>query len=223
MRKTLLVLAATAALSQAAGAQTLLTASFGGTQATQITNACPSSYCFGNGPTAIGANGYNVTYTAVEDVSFGQSPLLSGPGGRYDLAGNGIWSGVAYAATNGTSSVWLTFSAPVTAVGGIMNYCDGECRAAGTAWLRGYDSSNNLIASYDLFSAAGGISTPNGTDQGAFRGIAYAGGISAIEIQGGYVLTQDLEATTVPEPSTIGLMGAGMLGLVALRRRQRVS
>ncbi len=217
MRNTLklALAAATISLASTASAQTLLTSSFGGAQATSIITACPSGYCFGAGPVAIGYNGYAVTYTATTSQS-----LLSGPGGGYGLGSNGNWYNVAYAATNtSNTSIFLTFAAPVTSVGGIMNYAPGY----GTPFLNAYDASNTLIASYDLSVAAGGISTPGGTDAGMFRGVSYAGGISMIELQGGYALTQDLEAATatVPEPSTIVLMGAGMLGLVALRRRQR--
>ena len=216
MRNTfkLALAAATISLASTASAQTLLTSSFGGTQATSFIGSCVEGYCFGAGPVSVGYNGYAVTYTATSNGS-----LLSGPGGGYGLGSNGSWGNVAYAATNSTNtSIFLTFAAPVTSVGGIMNYAPGY----GTPILNAYDASNTLIASFDLSVAGGGINTPGGSDAGMFRGVSYAGGISMLELQGAYSLTQDLEAaTTVPEPSTIVLMGAGMLGLVALRRRQR--
>lgn len=177
-----------------------------------IIGACPSYYCFGAGPVAIGTNGFNVTYSANSGGS-----LLSGPGGGYGLNTNGMWYNVAYAATNGSATVRFDFASLVGSVGGWMNYAPGN----GPAFISAYDGSNNLVASYDLTSLAP-IST-SGTDQAAFRGISYAGGIKAFEISGNYILTQDLSAknTTVPEPSSIVLMGAGLAGLVAVRRRKR--
>lgn len=197
-------------------AQTLLTAAFGGTQATNIIATCPSGYCFGVGPTSIGTNGFTVTYTATSS-----SALLSGPGGGYGLGSNGYWQNVAYAATNsGSGNVRFTFGSAVTSVGGWMNYSPDNGNAP---TISAFDGSNNLIASYDLYSLA--PITASGTDQAEFRGISYAGGITSFEIEGTYILTQDLSAdvTTVPEPTTMVLMGAGLLGLVALRRRQRAS
>ena len=197
-------------------AQTLLTATFGGTKATDIIATCPSGYCSGVGPTSIGTNGFIVSYTATSSGA-----LLSGPGGYYGLGNNGTWQNLAYAATNsGVGNVRFTFGSAVSSVGGWMNYAPGF----GTApTISAFDGSNILIASYDLSTLA--PITTSGTDKSEFRGISYAGGITSFEIGGSYILTQDLSAdmTTVPEPTTMVLMGAGLLGLVALRRRQRAS
>ena len=197
-------------------AQTLLTAAFGGTKATDIIATCPSGPCPGVGPTSIGTNGFIVTYTANNSRA-----LLSGPGGgTYGLGTNGAWQNLAYAATNDrVGNVRFTFGSAVSSVGGWMNYAPGF----GAPTISAFDGSNILIASYDLSILAPIITS--GTDQSEFRGISYAGGIKSFEIGGSYILTQDLSAgiTTVPEPTTMVLMGAGLLGLVALRRRQRAS
>ena len=217
MKKLLSAIAGTLLVAAPAlQAQTLLTAAFGGTKATDIIATCPSGQCYGLGPSPIGTNGFIVTYTATPSAA-----LLSGPGGTsYGLANNGTWQNLAYAATNaGVGNVRFTFGSAVSSVGGWMNYAPGY----GLPTISAFDGSNTLIASYDL-SALAPIATM-GIDQSAFRGISYAGGIKSFEIGGSYILTQDLSAdiTTVPEPTTMVLMGAGLLGLVALRRRQRSS
>lgn len=207
-----------------AAAQSLLTAAFGGTQATNFGLACPQNFCYSNGPTAVGINGFFVTYSAVPDLNYPQQPVISDAGFNYHLGDNGDWSNVAWAATNGTSAISLTFATPVTAVGGIMNYAicapDVGC-GGGLPWLRAYDAGNSLIGAWDL-SQGGGISTPNGLDIGAFRGVSHAGGIARLELQGAYLLTQNLyaQSTAVPEPTSLLLVGIGVAGIALLRRRR---
>jgi hypothetical protein len=215
--RLLYAVAALGASSELASAQTLLNTSFGGTKATNIAGACTVLHCFSEGPVAIGANGFTVTYTAPGD----NSQLLSGLGGMYSLGGNGNWKGVAYAGTN-EGLIRLSFASPVAMVGGFMNYCTVTAPDCGGApWLRAFDASNMLIAEYDL-REGGGIFTPDGFNAGAFRGVSYAGGISALELQGSYLITQDLYATSamVPEPNSLALVGAGFVGVAMYRRRR---
>jgi hypothetical protein len=221
MRNFLRLAASVSLLSVASvlPAQSLLTSPFAGTQATDFEGACGSDvFCFTAGPDQVGFNGFDVTFTGSYDVT------LYGKSG-YGLDQNGVWDQPS-AGTNGETWVRLTFANPVTSVGAFMNYAlrnSGEPDGS-NPMLRAYDATNNLIASYDLFALAP-IVTPRETNGGAFRGIEFAGGITTLELQGGYLITGDLIATSavsvVPEPSTYALMGMGLLVVGMVRRRTR--
>ena len=201
-----------------ASAQSLLTSSNGGTQVTDFSAACVvgnvnGHFCFGTGPRDVGKNGFVVTYTA------SKSSAVIGDG-FYGLQGNGDWEGIFYAGTNSAADfVRFTFPTAVWSVGGIVNYSPTD----GPPIIRAYDANKVLIASYDL-SILAPISTAN-SNEGAFRGIASnSANIASFEIVGAYLVTQDLRAVqgiVTPEPSSLALSGAGLLALLALRRRLR--
>ncbi|MGV3710380.1 MAG: PEP-CTERM sorting domain-containing protein [Gemmatimonas sp.] len=220
MKIALRALAAATLLSASAlPAQSLLTAEFAGTQATDFLSNCPEQgdYCFTTGPAQVGTNGFSVTFSSPSDNA------VYGAGGYY-LQTNGTWTTRPLAGTNtGSDPLRLTFAVPVSRVGGFMNYAvfasgqvDGDDPV-----LSAYDASDNLIASYNLHSLAP-IST-SGDNEGLFRGIEYAGGITSLELRGGYMITSDLVVSSVnvvPEPSTYALMGAGLLAIAFVRRRR---
>ncbi|MGV3710378.1 MAG: PEP-CTERM sorting domain-containing protein [Gemmatimonas sp.] len=201
-------------------AQKLLTASFGGTQATDFAGRCTDDdrRCRGTGPDQVGFNGFDVTFTAEENVSsFGENF-------RYNLGDNKYWTDRSYAATDhSTSWIRFTFDTPVYRVGAFMNYyISGGMFEDEAPILIAYDENGDPITAHDLFAEAP-ISTPDHDNDGAFRGIEYAGGIKTLQLQGTYILTDNLfvsadPTSVVPEPSTYALLGAGLVVLGVVRR-----
>lgn len=200
-------------------AQSLLTATVSGmTQVTDFGASCVNGnvygyYCFGAGAREVGTNGFSVTYSASNSQSLIGFDV-------YHLIDNGDWQGIYYGATNiERSVVRFTFATAVSSIGAIINYAPGF----GTPTIRALDASNNVIATFGLIGPAS--ITTTGLNAGAFRGItSTSANISAFEITGSYIATQNLYAlglTTVPEPSTIALMGVGLFSVLVLRRRAR--
>ncbi|MBO0699199.1 MAG: hypothetical protein J2P46_12455 [Zavarzinella sp.] len=175
------------------------------------------------GPTQVGGSvGLDVVFTS----TYGQSVL--GDWG-YGLASNGGWSGAdAYTGLNtGTGSMTFTFnSGPVQSVGGFMNYAPGFgpdvlIEALATDGV-------TVLESYNL-SAEAPISTPGGSDAGAFRGISRAtADIGAFRVSNQYVVLDDLtfggspatNATPAPPALVLALTGVMGLGGYGWRRRK---
>ncbi len=76
-----------------------------------------------------------------------------------------------------------------------------------TGWL-----SNNALTIYALASAADSF-TSDGNSDASFSNYVNVG------VQARYVYTQD-PPVTVPEPASMALVGLGMMGLAAIRRRK---
>ena len=137
----------------------------------------------------------------------------------FTIGGNGQWTTArdGYVSSNsGGGSITFSFNnGPVSTVGGLMNYA----LYTEPVLIQALDSGGAVLESYDV-DAVAPISTPGGTDEGAFRGIARASAdISAFRFTGVFTLLDDL-TFSVPEPGTFALLSLGLLGLGFTARRR---
>jgi hypothetical protein len=203
----------------AAGATLVTSQTFTPTVTIDFSQFTGGNQYFGiNGPVQVGPNGYDVQFTSVNDEGYL---------GNYDgwaLGGNGQWTAAGrngYAAVNsGSDGMTFTFAAPVSAVGGFMNYFSPP---SGPVTIEAIGAGNVVLESYDLTSAAP-ITAP-GDDGGAFRGIVRnTADIVAFRISGNYATIDNLafvSAAAVPTASTWTLVLLATIlavaGFIALR------
>lgn len=181
-------------------------------------------YIFSAGPHQVGnLVGLDVVLTSTD------SSTVIGYG-SYGLNGNGEWQRGANPVLGGlvglntdSGSFLFTFNGfTVSAVGGFINYADLNYS---DVIIDALDSGFNVLESYNITQLAP-ISTPGGTDQGAFRGIARAtADIAAFRVSNAYVVLDDLTlgdatGTVIPEPGTWALSVSALAALALLRRRR---
>lgn len=171
----------------------------------------------GTGPVVFGPG---VTWTSTDTTTFDQS--VFGNTIAYSFSSNGLWTGALgpMAGLNDshffdgvTDTMTFAFATPVSAVGGFLNYAPDL--ADTPTVIAVWDSGNNLIESFTLNFSTGG-----GNDTGFFYGFQESSAIiSSFTLTDNYIGITDLTVSSVPEPSSIILIGSGLLGVLGYCRR----
>jgi len=184
----------------------------------------PSINYFGPGPQTFGVG--NVVWSSTNAANQGGS--VFGYTGGYGFINNGFWDGAlgpmiglndSFDAYGVTDTMTFAFASPLRSVGAFFNYVPGDSTITTIAV---YDASHTLIESYNPtwnFGNTGCI------DCGQLVGFAEGtANISYLTLTDNYValvnLTTDFNTSTTPEPSSLLLLGSGVLGLAGVIRRK---
>lgn len=176
-----------------------------------VAQVMPAENYFGTGPKTFD----DITWTAVNGSS------VYGYTGGYGYNDNGSWSGTPMIGTNSPADAMnLVFTLPVGGFLADINWAVFTGSPYADAYLRAYDSSNNLLDSIQFSSGASNLQAP-----GYWGFIEAPGSIARIELVGAYIGARNITisdlAGGVPEPATWGLMILGFAGLGGALRRQK--
>lgn len=165
------------------------------------------------GPVQVGAlAGVDVVFTStnVDGAILGSGPYGLGDNGQWDA--NQTFAGLNVDASgfDGYTMMFQFNSGPVADVGGIMNYATFAGSGFGDVILSALAADNSTLEAWDL-SVLAPILTPNGIDDGAFRGIVrpqadifgFAVSNSAVAITD---LTFSSQVVPTPEPGSLLLL-----------------
>jgi PEP-CTERM motif len=184
----------------------------------------PALDYFGGGPQTFGTTNI-VTWSSTNDgISCCQGGSVFGYTSGYGFGSNGFWTGALgpMAGVNDanvfygvTDTMTFSFANPVSAVGGFLNYYPDGITTPTTIAV--YDAQGTLIESYDLTFA-----TDGSDDSGAFYGFLESSPIiKSFTLTDNYLAIANLTtATATPEPSSLLLIGAGLLGVVGYGRKR---
>jgi hypothetical protein len=166
---------------------------------------------YGGGPITWG----NDTWTSTNLFNGGGS--IFGNTGSYGFgATNGYWDSAVgpmiglndstsdYGATD---TMTIAFTNPVYEVGDFFNY-DADAGESTPTTIAVYDTSGNLIESYNLT-----FTTNGGPDTGEWLGFSETTPIGSFTMTDNYIAM-----SSTPEPSSLLLLGSGLLGLAGVAR-----